>query len=151
MLPSETRILGERLRVGVAADLVFIDLLLGGAAGFQLMNDAWSGERVPAPHGIGLLAGFRFVDLQGVALDFLAVQSGNGRLGVRIVRELDEAEALRATVAMLFHDLDGARRAVRFHEVAQLRIRGLFGQVSEIHFHVDSQFLQLPLKHFVPA
>src|SRR4051812_8080432 len=87
--------------------------------------------------GASLLSRPGFVDLQGRAVDFLAVETGDRSLRFRGVAELDEAEALRFAAGALGGHLRRDDRAERCEQIVQLGIGDLLGETSYIEVHLE--------------
>src|ERR1043165_3334993 len=85
-----------------------------------------------------LFARTSFVDLQGLAVDVAAVETGDGGPGFVGVAVLDEAEALRLTAGTLGGHDRGDDGAERNREIVELRVVDLLREIAYIQFHWDS-------------
>src|SRR5262249_50829715 len=74
------------------------------------------------------------VDGEGAAARLLAVQGGDGRLGLLVRLHFDEAEALGAACVPVHDDLGGFDRTVRLEHRRQVGVGYPIGQVAHIQF-----------------
>src|SRR4051812_10925258 len=82
-----------------------------------------------------LLARAGFVDLQGLAVDVAAVETGDGGAGFVGVAVLDEAEALRLAARPFGGHDRGDDGAERHRQIVELGVVDLLGEISYVQFH----------------
>src|SRR5260370_1702623 len=80
-----------------------------------------------------------FIDRQGPAIELLAIESGDGCLGLLIVGHFDEGKAFRPAGVPIHDDLDRCYGAMSFKSLAKRIIRGAIRQIADIQ----------PLAHLV--
>jgi hypothetical protein len=78
------------------------------------------------------LAWTSFVDRQGPALDFLAVQAGYGRPGFLIAAHLDEPKSLAAAGVAVGDDLRAADRTESREQLLQVGATDTVAQISNV-------------------
>src|SRR5205823_5203852 len=86
----------------------------------------------PAPAAFGL--GARLVDGEGAAAGVLAVQGGDGGLGLLVGLHLHEAEALGAAGVPVHDDLGRLHGAVRLEHLGEVPVGHPVTQVADVQF-----------------
>src|SRR6476469_2395475 len=79
--------------------------------------------------------GARFVHHDGLPVHVLAVERGDRCLRFGVAGELDEGKAFRCAGDAILDYFRRGRGAVRLHDLAELRIIDVPGQISKIDFH----------------
>src|SRR5580765_6462750 len=79
-----------------------------------------------------LVSGPRFADGQRAASDFLPVHGAHGRVGLRVVGELDESKSLGAPGIAVRDELGRLRLAERSEEIAQLLFGGVVREIAHV-------------------
>src|SRR5437660_1030543 len=100
---------------------------------FVMQAPCWGLDRGRSLGGVFLR--FRFVHDDGMAVHVLAVQRVDRGLRFRVARKLDEGKALRCAGDAILDDFRRRSGAVRLHELAELRVIDVPGQISKIDFH----------------
>ena len=101
---------------------------------------AAAAEAAPAAAGAAragtVRAGPGFVDRQGPALEVLAVQAGDGLVGLFLVRHLDEAEAARLTGELVLDDRRALNRTEGLKGFLDVLLGGGPRNVSDVDVHL---------------
>ena len=79
--------------------------------------------------------GTRFVDRQVAALEVLAVQTGDGLLGLVLVRHLDEAETSGLAGELVLDDGRGLDLAESLEGLLQVRLNHIPRKVANVDVH----------------
>src|SRR5689334_23487100 len=86
----------------------------------------------PAAPAAAVLARPGIVDGEAAAADHLAVEGGDGGLGLLVAAHLDEAEPLRPARVTVHDDLRRLHRAVRREHLLQRAVGHVVGQVADV-------------------
>jgi len=75
-----------------------------------------------------------FVDGERTPVDLLAVQGGNGCLGLLTTAHFDETETFRAACVPVHDDLGRLHRTVRGKQVLQIAVGHVIRQIADVQF-----------------